>query len=269
MKRKVLNRWKIFFFTFIIGLLYWQMKINKNVANNDTIYIGMMNGWAPYMSIDSNGEMVGFDVDIVKKMEEVLPQIYHGRKKIEIVDLGSLSALFLALDKGKVDAIMSGLDITAKRKENYDIIFYRDKKLDSLVAIFSNDIMKKQFEKEKGNISIGLENGTSWEEALNNYHIKNKIYFSTLFDLVLQLRENKLDGIILDTIQYHRMAKHFNSQNVIQKLSIPETFVIYGMGIIIKKENKKIFDILSDGIKILFADGIIKDLERKWNLIEE
>lgn len=244
----------------ILLVICYSIFSRKMVINEDAIFIGMMNGWPPYMSINNHGKMKGFDVDVVRELAKVT------NKKIEIQDLGSLGALFMALGEGKVNAIMSGLDITEKRKKMYDFVLYRQEKIEEVVVISHSELVVDNL-KNRSSLPVGIESGTSWENALDQYGIPNRASLPSIADLVLQLQNKKLDAIIVDKIQYRRIAPLINDFFVL-KIAIPESFVIDGVGIVIKKDNAELKGLLQEGIKTLYDNGVIRDLEKKWGLIE-
>lgn len=259
MEKKIYYKKRVWIPLLLLAMWY-SISSRKMIINQDTILIGMMGGWPPYMSINNQGNIEGFDVDVVRELAKVT------NKKIEIQDLGSLGTLFMALEKGKVDAIMSGLDITEKRKKMYDVILYRQEKLEHLVVISHSELVVDNL-KNRSSLQVGIESGTSWENALDWYGLPNRISLSSIPDLVLQLQKKKLDAIIVDEIQYRRIASLINDFFVL-KIFIPQSFVIDGVGIIIKKENAELKAILQQGVKTLYDTGVIKNLEKKWGLIE-
>src|ERR1700688_234699 len=92
----------------LLGLLVLVSQITKKEENQ--LVVGMMRGWAPFMTINGAGEYEGFDVDVAQEIAKRMD------KELIVQDLGSLASCFVALDQKRVDVIMSGLDITEKRR---------------------------------------------------------------------------------------------------------------------------------------------------------
>ena len=226
------------------------------------LLIGMMNGWAPYMNLNNQGEMEGFDIDVTHEIEKKI------NKKIIIKDLGSLSSLFIALEQGTVDAIFSGLDITQKRKDYYDFVLYAGEqtKMTECCIVTSKNGPHNENDLKNNKYTIGIEAATSWESTLDKYSLINKLHLTSISDMVLQLNQNKVDCIIIDPIQCNRLKKIMPSLDYFT-IDIDDSLKIDGIGIFIKKNNTHIKNILEIAINKLTEENIIKDLVEKWNLI--
>jgi ABC-type amino acid transport substrate-binding protein len=57
----------------------------------ETLTVGTTSGYAPYVSLDSQGQYEGFDIDFAKLVAERL------NKKLVIKDLGSMPSLMIGL----------------------------------------------------------------------------------------------------------------------------------------------------------------------------
>ncbi len=243
----------------VVILLYTQNFFKKA---EKPLIVGMMNGWVPYMHINNNGQMEGFDVDIVKEIEKIT------KKNIIIKDLGSLSSLFIALEQNTVDAILSGLDVTQKRKESYDFILYGgDKtKLTQFYCITKKNGPKNENDLINNSYNIGLESALSWESTLNKYENINKIYTSSTAEMLLQLQQDKIDAFFIDPVNVNRLIKNTPELNYFA-IDIDESVKIDGIGIFIKKGNTDIKELLENAVKQLTEKNIIDFLINKWQLI--
>lgn len=242
-------------FCAVFGYFYYSYKNRKG----HVLKIGMMSGWPPFMSINKDGEMIGFDVDIVEELRKRIG------KQIEIIDGGNLSALFFALENEKIDAIMSGLDVTKKRKDRYDHIVYVKKPITSVVCI-SSFPLGSFVDFLKQNPSVALESGVSWEPILDSYELKNKVYLSSVADMLLHLNTNKVDMMLVDEIQYRRMKNKLGNKFIFM-VPIPADFIIDGLGIFFNK-NSLIKSEIAKTIEQMEADGTIATLMKKWGLSE-
>src|ERR1700687_298479 len=84
---------------FLIGLYTYYSKQN-NLDKTKTIIFGTASGYAPFVSVNANGEYEGLDIDVAHAIGDTTG------KNIEILDLGSMTALFEALNRGLIDAII-------------------------------------------------------------------------------------------------------------------------------------------------------------------
>lgn len=81
-----------------------------NSKEKDVIIVGMEAQFKPYEYRDTNGQIVGFDVDMVNSLAKKLG------KKVQFVDM-SFDALIPTLLIGKIDMIASGMSITPERSK--------------------------------------------------------------------------------------------------------------------------------------------------------
>jgi polar amino acid transport system substrate-binding protein len=92
-------------FTYLPGL---AQKTLQNIVKKGELRIGMTGNQPPYTMKSKTGELIGFEVDIAEALAESLGV------KLNLVEL-PFSELMAALEKGSIDAIMSGMTITPER----------------------------------------------------------------------------------------------------------------------------------------------------------
>ena len=161
----------------------------KKAKPEKTLTIGMMSGWAPFMTINSEGNYEGFDVDLAQEIGKQL------KINIEIKDMGTLSATFIAMEQGKIDCIMSGLDITKARLDKMQMIPYTGETIKSFSMIFWNKIptnIKTIYDfKTYPNATICVEPGSSIEKFLDQFNFINQKAFSKTEEMILDIKYNK------------------------------------------------------------------------------
>ena len=87
---------------------------NKNEVKKDTkkLVVGTDGVFPPFGYIE-NGELIGFDIDLIKQIGKDLG--YEIEMKVQPFD-----ALIPSLKAGKLDAIISGMSATEERKKSVD-----------------------------------------------------------------------------------------------------------------------------------------------------
>jgi ABC-type amino acid transport substrate-binding protein len=254
---------KYLFITFFIlaSTIFFLKKYLFNNEKKKPIVVGMMNGWAPYMVINEKGIMEGFDVDIVKEIEKIT------KEEIIIKDLGSLSSLFIALGQGSVDAIFSGLDVTQKRKNAYNYVLYggEETKITQCIVISSLNGPKNEDDLKKNNYKIALEAGTSWEATLDQYSSLERIYTTSIADMVLQLEQNRIDCFVLESTQANRLIKKIKNLNYFT-IDLDPSVQIDGIGIFINKNNTQLKNNFEQAIEELKNNHTMNLILQKWQL---
>lgn len=123
------------------------------------IRIGTDPTYAPFESKNSQGELVGFDIDLAK---ELCKRINTQCTFVE----NPLDALIPSLKAKKIDAIMSSLSITEKRQQE---IAFTDKlyAADSRLVVAKNSDIQPTVESLKGK-RVGVLQGTTQRRSVTN-----------------------------------------------------------------------------------------------------
>jgi arginine transport system substrate-binding protein len=244
----------------LFAIYYTAPLISKR---DETINIGMMSGWAPFMTINAQGNFEGFDVDVAHEVAKRLS------KKSNIIDMGGLAPLFIALEKNKIDMILSGLDITQERLKKMSMIAYCGEQTKAYNLLFWNKIPENINTMEDfrnyPDAYIVVEPGVSAEKYLDQFDFIRKKQITSLADRLLELKYNKSLAMLIEpSIARQLMTK--NPELKALSVPLPPDFQIYGMGIATKKDNKIFSEQIKNIIEGMRSDGTLEKLERKWQL---
>ena len=246
---------------FVLGGLYVVVRLTKKA--DDTIVVGMMSGWAPFMSIGPDGSYVGFDVDVVQEIARRM------NKKIVIYDMGSLPPCFIALEQNTIDMIFSGLDINQKRLQQYNMVYYAGNDVTCYNLLFwkqiPDGVTTIQDLKKYPDSVVVVEPGDSPEKYLDTFDFIIKKQISAITDQLMDLQYGKSTAIFRQPVVAQRMCAQFSHIKSIS-VPLPPEYQIYGMGIALKKENKLLTESVKKTMKDMIADGTMKQLELKWQL---
>ena len=253
----------ITFFCIFIGLF---LLVNKKKTSSDQILtVGMMSGWAPFMTINGQGEYEGFDVDVAQELAARMG------KSVVIQDLGSLASCFIALEQGMVDMVMSGLDITKKRQESYAMIYYTGENVTQLSLAFWNVVPQSVQTIDDlsyiPNAIVCVESGSAQEKFLDKYPVITKKYMNSILDSLLDIRFGKSLAVLLESRIACRLQKK-NSELALLSVPLSTDFQMYGCGIAIQKNQGAFIQSVEKIIREMREDGTVKTLEIKWQLEE-
>ena len=230
--------------------------------NNNVLTVGMF-VWPPFMSIKPDGTYEGFDVDVAQAVADALG------KKLEVIDMGTLAPLFIALEQNKIDLIFSGLDITQKRQQELIMVPYVGENITSLSLLFWKEIPANiQTMQDLANVPNAVlcyEPGSASENFLKQFNGFEQKPLGAVVDMVMDIKYGKSTAAILEQAIAQRVAQQ-NPE--IKLLSVPlgAEFQIYGMGIAIKKSNQKLAEQVRSAIALLQSSGTLRTLESKWGL---
>lgn len=253
---------KIISLSLIIGvatLLYTTFN-RQQTLDEKPLTIGIAAGYAPYISINEQGQYEGFDIDVADALATTL------NKKIEFKDLGSMAPLMIALDQDSIDMIIWGLTITQERLEKIAMVHYVGKNTETNPLAFWTTIPHnlKTLEDAKG-LTISVEPASFQASVLAHYPEIITLPTEKVDDALLNIQYGKSDAAFLDP----EIAKKFKAKYPeiqIVEISLKDNEQTLGMGIAIKKNNQQLINQIDAAIDELKKDGTLGQLEQRWNI---
>jgi ABC-type amino acid transport substrate-binding protein len=233
---------------------------SKTINDNKILTVGIAAGYAPWISINQQGDYEGFDIDVIKQTAANM------NRTLILKDLGSMSSLLIALEQGSIDAIIWGMSITQERLQKFAMIHYQGEKLTSYPLLFWQQIPAgiQGFEDMAG-MTICVEPSSAQHSVITKY--PNIIQLPTeSIDLgLLNIQYGKAAGVFVEPA----IAKKFTAKfPEIQTLDITLNAddQVDGVGIMIKKENVELIKTIEDAIKQLKENGFIAQAQNRWEL---
>ena len=241
---------------------YTQVNANNRLAQ-ESLVVGMMSGWAPFMVINQQGAYEGFDVDVAEAIAKKMG------KKLVIKDFGSLAPLFVALEQGQIDLLMSGLGITESRLQKLSMVKYSGEDIASFYLVFWNKIPQgitsiqdlKKFPKAQ----VCVEPGSFLERFLDSLDFVQQKPISGTSEMIMDIKYGKSLAALLEPSVVSMAMKKCPE---LKKLAIPvpKKFQVFGTGIAIKKENKDLTRKIETILQGLKSDNSIQKCETKWEI---
>lgn len=225
--------------------------------------IGTASGYAPYVSCGPNGCLQGFDIDFIAALQKRVGF------KIKVIDLGSMDALLLALERQKIDAIVWGMTINAGRRKQYTLIHYAGKPQKTQPVVFWDQKLKISSLADLKDQTVAVEPGSIQESfALTNPGLRLKPFAKAL-DMVFDLKFGRSNAALIDPDILPRFLKRFPKLTVCQ-LPLPKAQRSDGLGIVMKKSiSAKKVRALQQAISFLKKQGVMKKLAKKWDVCRD
>jgi len=250
----------ILFLILAITSFIFLKKSHIRQKNSDTFIVGTTAAYAPFVSINPQGEYEGFDIDIANVLAKEM------NKKLTIKDLGSMTSLLTSLEQGSIDAIIWGMSITQDRLKKVAMIHYQGETITSYPLIFWQQIPSeiKSISDMQGKI-VCVEPASSQDAVLSKYAEINKLPVEKIDDALLNIQYRKADAALVEPA----IAQKFkNKYPEIQILNVPlaQEDQVQGIGIVLKKNNTKLTNQVKEAVKNLKNSGIITQLEKKWDI---
>ena len=256
---------KKYFITFLAVAMVFGFVIIKPFQSaekpiHETLVIGLQSGYPPFEFMNTEGKIVGFDVDVAGRIAEKL-------KKTLVVKDMEFEGVILSLKQGKIDLIMSGMNITPCRLKEISMIPYHGEAATCLSLIFWKDIPQGVHSIEDiarlSNPTISVESGAIPELYLSRYkNIHTKSFQGALAPLMdVKYGKSVANLVEPDVAEY---LKQQHAEIKIRSVPLPKEESILGFGIGIKKENQELFQQVQQIIQELKESKELKQLEDKW-----
>jgi polar amino acid transport system substrate-binding protein len=212
--------------------------------------------YPPFHYYDEVGVLTGFNVDLAKAICEVL------NVQCEI-KATNWSDLIPSLDRGEADAAIASIRITAEALKEADFTSRYYATPARFVARKDSDLKDIRPETVKG-LKIGVAKGTGHEAYLKQYFPKAAIAsFDTAEDAEKALKDGAIDLMFGDGITLTFWLNGVDSQGCCEFRGGPYLDSKYfgeGVGIAVKKGNRKLAEILSYGLEQVHASGRYEEL---------
>jgi len=251
----------------IVGLLctlgiggFFAFKTSTLRQAGSIFVVGTAGGYAPWVSINEQGTYEGFDIDVIHALAKEM------NKKLVLKDLGSMSALFMALEQNKIDAIIWGMSITQDRLKRLAMVRYQGDSVTSFPLLFWNKIPDniKSIQDMIGK-TVCVEPASSQDTTLSTYPFIKKIPTEKVDDALLNIQYGKADAAFVEPAIAKKFKKKYPKIQTINVPLAPENQA-YGVGICIKKNNTPLINEVKQTVNTLVQKGTIQKLETKWDI---
>ena len=218
-----------------------QSKLMQTIKQRGKLIVGTSSGYPPYVFVDAESpdkKVIGLDMEMCKQIADKLGV------QLEVQDM-SFSALLSSVTSGKVDIAVGGVSPTAEREKAMafsDIYLPTEQKL---LVRKENQHTYKSMADLKGKV-IGAEKSTTQEATAQKIEGATAIGLSSVPDAILQLKNGKLDGIVLEGV----VTKQYLIFNDDLALADVQFYgAKKGSAVALQKGNDDVVKIINDSIK--------------------
>jgi len=238
-----------------ISLFGCGAKQENNVQGAKTYIVGTDATFPPFESTTPSGEVVGFDVDLIRAIADA-----QGFK-VNVKHLG-WDPMMKAIESGKADIAAAGISIDDERKQKYD---FTEPYFDATqVILVPADSPVTSIDDLKGK-NLGFQSGTTGEKAIQKLFGKDYSGAKGYEDLpgaVNDLSTGRIVAVIGDNAVVGEFMK--NSQNNKLKIVKDSRFEVEHYGIMVKKGNTELLKQLNEGLKKIKENGKYQEIEGKY-----
>ncbi len=233
----------------------------NDIQDRGVLRVGMEPGYMPFEMTDQKGEIIGFDVDMAKRIAKAMGV------KLELVST-AWDGIIPALLTKKFDILMSGMTVTAER--NLKIAF-----ANPYIVVGQSILVKKQYAnvvksyKDLNNkkFKVGSKLGTTGEQATKRM-IGQATYisFETEQEGIMDLVNGKIDAFVYD-LPYMAIANAQKSEGKL--IFLDEPFTYEPLGWAIRHGNGDLLNWLNNYLTQLKNDGTYDKIYAKWFLKDD
>ena len=224
----------------------------ESIKSKGKLVVGTSGDYPPYefhKMIDGKDEIVGFDIELAKQFASDLGV------ELEIRDM-DFDGLLVALQANKVDMVFAGMTPTKERRENADFsdIYYTAthrfivRSGDETSINSMDDLKGKKIGVQKGSIQEGI--------AKDNFDAENIKALAKVPDLVLDLKNNKVDAVLVEKAPAEINAEKNDGIVVVEQLEVKDPDG--GTAIAVKKNSPELLEEINKTVNKLKEENKIE-----------
>jgi polar amino acid transport system substrate-binding protein len=238
----------------VIGIAVTLMVPTQGYSAEKTIVVATDATWPPMEMIDKDKNIIGYDIDFLNAVAK------EAGFKVEFKNT-AWDGIFGGLDLGKYDAVISSVTITEERKKTFDFSLpYINA---GQVLTVPNDLKDVKSLADMKGKKVGAQIGTTGSmevKKVDGIELKNYDEIGLAFE---DMASGRIQGVVCDTpvaADYALQREEYKAKFMI----VGEPFTEESYGIVVKKGNQELLDMINKGIEAVQAKGIDKELEKKW-----
>jgi len=223
-----------------------------------TLVVGSDTTYPPFETVDQNGAIVGFDVDVVNAICERINCV----AKFQTT---AWDGIFAAMANGEFDMIASGITITEERAA---VVEFSEPyhEVNQAVAVRTADAALTLADFTDGGLILGAQTGTTnailAEELVGRDRLRIYDDFNAA---VLALVNGDVDGVMIDDSSADAFVQQYAGQ-IVAGIRNVESGEKLGFAV---QPGDELVDALNAGLDMIRADGTLAALAEKWFTGEE
>jgi polar amino acid transport system substrate-binding protein len=218
--------------------------------------VGTDAAYAPFESQNEKGEIVGFDIDIVRAAA--------AKAGLEVKFVNTpWEGIFNTLAQGDRDLLVSAVTINDERKQTMD---FSDPYFNAqqLIAVKESSKIAKFADLKK--LKVGVQTGTTGDEVITKLLGKTSAAIKRFESTPLALKELEaggVDAVVADNgVVINYVANNGGSK--FKSVADPAAFAAEQYGIAVKKGNSDLVGRLNKGLADIKADGTYDQIYTKY-----
>ncbi|WP_342468713.1 basic amino acid ABC transporter substrate-binding protein [Ureibacillus sp. FSL K6-3587] len=215
------------------------------------ILVGTEATFAPFEYMDDKGNIVGIDKDIIDAIFNELGMDYEMRHV-------GWEAVFQQVQNGELDMGASGITITKERKETFDFTEPYFEATQVIVVTEDSPIESaKDLEGKKVSVQINSTGHQAAKKLLGETN-PNILAYENLPLAIQEVINGTAQAAIGDNAVVYEYLK--NNPNAKLKVIEDDAFEKEYYGLMVKKGNKELLDLLNEGLQKIKENGKLAEI---------
>ena len=226
-----------------------ETDFTSELLEDGVIYVGISPDYPPYESIDeSTGEIVGFDVDIMDAIAEMmgLEVVYQSME---------FSTIVSAVQTGQVDVGISGFSYDPEKQVAFSDAYYTSSQ--TILYLASEDYSSVE---DFYGLTVAAQLGSTCYDLIVEYTDIEVVTGTDAAVLVEALRTGAYDGVCLDT----PVAQNYVAAN--SEFAMLEAIAEDSYGIITATDNTLLIAEINECLAEFMATEAYEELLVKWGI---
>jgi polar amino acid transport system substrate-binding protein len=233
----------------------WEKSTLNQIIQRGELRVGLETGYMPFEMLDKNGNIIGFDVDLAKKMASVL------KVKVRFVNT-QWDGIIPALLTDKFDLLMGGMTITPER--NMQVNFAKP-----YIVIGQTALLAKRHQGKIAHVAelndpryvVATKLGTSGDTAARRVLPKAQIRsFDSEADGAQEVKNGRVDAFVYDLPFNVIFAQDYPDSVAL----LGEPFTTENLGWALRKGDPDFLNWLDNFIDAIHDDGTYDRLHKQW-----
>ncbi|MGQ8946925.1 transporter substrate-binding domain-containing protein [Bacillus altitudinis] len=236
-----------------------KAEANNNDPDAKEIVIGTGNAYQPFVYLDENGKLTGYEKAVLDEVDQLLPQYKFKYESFEFKNI------LPALDAGKVDLAAHQYEINDERQKKY--LFGKVGYTDYTSYVVVNKASGHDFQSldDLAGHKVHTSTGSNFAYLLEQYNAKHDRKIDIVYGdggneiLVKNLQNGTVDAALLTTYDVNKLNKQFNANLVTsgKPVNVSKTYYLY------QKNNTKLQKDIDQALQKLIDNGKLAELSKK------
>ena len=233
----------------------WEKSTLNQVMKRGELRVGLEAGYMPFEMRDKNGNIIGFDVDLAKKMASVL------KVKVTFVNT-QWDGIIPALLTDKFDILMSGMTVTPERNAQVNFSApYITVGQTALVSAKHQGKVTDARQLDDARYTLATKLGTTGDIVAMRMFPKARIKkFETEADAALEVKNGRADAFIYDSPYLMIYANQYPGG----AYALKEPFTREHLAFAIRKGDPDFLNWLDNFLASIKNDGTYDVLYKRW-----